>query len=925
MIKNPNHSNTHVRQINRWGICPSFAKETLNKSFDKLRTNGNWLIPFVVGLSNHEWNQLVQSFPRLRRHHLSKSLSSLPIMAWLLLCLGGTASADDTAKHYHISPQQLSNALLQFAEDSKLELIVKADKLRGYNSGGLDGNMTSAQALSQLLQGSGMTYRFVDARTVTIDQPDANFRKTAATPDQPEAQTSGGDTTLPKVTVEADSGNPYDDPNWKTDPYNTNYNRPDAANASKTNTPDIKMPMSVQVVPKSVISDQNHARLKEVLENVSGVRPQATLGLGTRFIVRGFENPRIYRNGLLSNAADSFFSTDVDTANLENIEVLKGPAGMLFGRTEPGGLINLVTKRPLVTPYYALEQQFGSYDHYRTLWDAAGPIDSDKKLLYRVSGSFQDVGSFRDFVSSDRVMVNPSFTWQPTDRTELKLDIEGFDQEYQGNLGVTANCFKQTEFNRLHCTRPANVPINRSFGDPNDPRDEISKVHVGTEITHKFNDDWFVRNKFLASFLHGKDTTLIPLSLGHLASDPLNIDRFVQRNVFRQSSDQETYATNLDLLGKFDLGSSQHDVLVGFDYLNSHTNYTLSGQFFFPDSGLDIDMFNPTYGVDPQLIEQTAQNVPFPNFNVFKSEWYGLYFQDDITLFDKLHILGGGRYDWAARGRGNAFNFDEAGDNTKMIRNEKFSPRVGILYEVLPSLSVYGNWTNTFSAYPAVNGSGEPVQPQTSEQFEAGLKGALPNGRLSGTLAYFHLTKNNILTPDRSTPDPTDSAPIGEALSQGLELDIAGEIVDGLNLIGSYAYTDTEILVDNTVFADGTTNVGNRLTNVPEHAGSLWLKYDFKHYAPVDGLQLGIGAYAAGQREGNYENTLKLPGYVRLDALVGYKWNVGKSSVTTQLNIRNLLDKTYYESTDPNNNADPNLSIYPGAPLSFFGSVRVEF
>lgn len=741
---------------------------------------------------------------------------------------------------------------------------------------------------------------------------DTGSTKQRADTAKPREPTSG-DTTLPKVTVEADSDNPYDDPTWAIDPYNSSYNRPGASNASKTNTPLAKSPMSVQVVPKSVFTDQKSSRVKDVLENVSGVRPQTSLGLGTRFIVRGFENPRIYRNGLLSNAADSFFITELDTANLENIEVLKGPAGMLFGRSEPGGLINMVTKRPLDVPFYSLEQQFGSYDHYRTIWDASGPIDKDKKLLYRFSGSYQDTGSFRDFVSSDRIMVNPALTWRISDQTEFNIEVEGFEQDFQGNLGVPAIG-----------NRPARIPISRSFSDPNEPRDSVSKVHLGTELTHKFNEDWMIRNRFLGSFLHGDDTYLLPLAIDGST---------LKRNVFAQSSDQESYATNLDLLGKFDLGPTQHDVLVGFDYLKSHTNYTLSGQFFFPDDRLDIDIFNPSYGVDPALIRQTASNIPFPNFNAFKSEWYGVYFQDDITLFDKLHILGGGRYDWAARGRGNATNFDQAGRITDMIHNDHFSPRVGILYEVLPELSVYGNWTNTFSAYPAVNGTGEPVEPQTSEQFEAGLKGALPNGRLNWSLAYYNLTKQNILTPDRSTLDPTDSAPIGEARSQGIEVDASGEIIDGLSFIGSYAFTDGRITKDagNLLDAGGNIigisdgNQGNRLTNVPEHAGSLWLKYDFKNIAPINGLQLGLGTYIAGQREGDNENTFQLPGYVRVDALVGYKWKVGKSFVTTQLNIRNLLDKTYYESTEPNTNAAPNLSIYPGAPLSFFGTVRVDF
>ena len=411
---------------------------------------------------------------------------------WLCLSISNSfANADQAARNYHIPAQALDSSLLRLAADSGLEILFTADKVRGLSGNSVNGSMTSAEALTHILQDSGMTYRFVDAKTVTIQPATGNFIKTAAASDNPNGQAGGEGQMMPKVTVEADSNadNPYLDPNWAIDPYNSSYNRPGASNASKTNTPLAKSPMSVQVVPKSVFNDQKSARVKDVLENVSGVRPQTSLGLGTRFIVRGFENPRIYRNGLLSNAADSFFVTELDTANLENIEVLKGPAGMLFGRSEPGGLINMVTKRPLDVPFYSLEQQFGSYDHYRTIWDASGPIDKDKKLLYRFSGSYQDTGSFRDFVSSDRIMVNPALTWRISDQTEFNIEVEGFEQDFQGNLGVPAIG-----------NRPARIPISRSFSDPNEPRDSVSKVHLGTELTHKFNEDWMVRNRFSGKF-----------------------------------------------------------------------------------------------------------------------------------------------------------------------------------------------------------------------------------------------------------------------------------------------------------------------------------------------------------------------------------------------------------------------------------------
>ena len=195
----------------------------------------------------------------------------------------------------------------------------------------------------------------------------------------------------------------------------------------------------------------------------------------------------MYRNGLLVNGDG--FPTEIDAGNLQSIDVLKGPAAVLFGRIEPGGMINITTKKPLDIPYYSLEQQFGSYDYYRTQWDATGAISTDKSLLYRFTGAYQSNNSFRDFVFTDRVLVNPSITWQPTDKTDLTLSVEGLDQDYQADFGIPAVG-----------TRPAPIPISRSLDDPNSPVDHISKALVSTEINHRFNDDWAIHNRFLASF-----------------------------------------------------------------------------------------------------------------------------------------------------------------------------------------------------------------------------------------------------------------------------------------------------------------------------------------------------------------------------------------------------------------------------------------
>ncbi|MGH8653403.1 MAG: TonB-dependent siderophore receptor [Gammaproteobacteria bacterium] len=617
------------------------------------------------------------------------------------------------------------------------------------------------------------------------------------------------------------------------------------------------------------------------MENVSGVRTNSFSGYADSFVIRGFDHSDIFRNGL---ALDF---TTFDTVTAERIEVLKGPASILYGRLEPGGLINLVTKKPLDAPYYSAEQQFGSYDFFRTQWDATGPLNQDRSLLYRFTGAYQNNDSFRDFHDLERVVLYPSLTWRPTSATDVTIDLEySHDDTHVDEFGIPAIG-----------TRPAPVPISRSFQDPNDPSETFDRIRLGFNLSHRFNESWTLNHRFLAAFHDHVEVDLYPVAV---RADNRTLDRVI----LRYGNDPwNFYNTNLDLAGKFTFWDTDHEALVGFDYFRSSLQGPfLSGDFENPDPALAIDIFNPRYGVDPAVFD--IENTPLGGFFLQEREQYGVYFQDHITLWDKLHILGGGRYDWATQATGfdipiDAIRLDETTD-------EAFSPRVGLLYQPWSWLGVYGNWVQSFGLNNERSATGGPQPPETGEQFEAGLKTQLFDSQVTATLAYFHITKQNILTPDLSTlNDPFDTIAIGEARSQGVELDIAGRV------------TDTEITKDNGGLQ------GNQLPNASLHSGSLWLKYDVNGYG-ADGLSFGLGVFAYGQREGDNENSFQLPGYARLDALAAYRWKIGPSRVIAQLNVRNLLDKEYYESADAINNP-PRLAIVPGAPLTVLGSIRVEF
>lgn len=829
--------------------------------------------------------------PEPTKKRMSDRERRRPLLMLSLAALAVEASAGEAARYtFDLPSQPLSASLNSVALTSGAKLVYADTTVKDRRAASLQGSYTVNEALNRLLAANGLHAEPVGGAVFAV-------KDAAPVPSN----------ALPKVTVTGKAETAVDDP------YNPDYTRPDASTATKTDTPLMETPASIEIVPRQVIQDQKSTRIKDALENVSGVRPQPSLGTGTNFIIRGFQNGfRIYRNGLGLINGFGGLQSEVDTANVESIEVLKGPASILYGRIEPGGLINITTKAPLTAPYYALEQRFGSYDFYRTEWDATGPILGDRSLLYRFSGAYQSNNSFRDFGFNDRVLVNPTLTWRPTDATELTINVEGLDHEFKADYGIPAIG-----------KRPAPIPISRSLDDPNTPRAHDSHVYLNTGLVHRFNDDWTVRNRFLAIYEENDSTFVNPVPA---FGDALQADnRTLNRNIFSQEASTEAYVTNLDLIGKFEFWQTRHEVLLGYDYTRSFSRYGNFGDYNSPNPALAIDIFNPapSYGIPRSLFESTLATAAGDpnNLSEAKLEWNGVYFQDQITLWDRLHILGGGRYDWVEKGRGYGPTYDaaEKAIAPTIRKDEQFSPRVGILYQPWDVLSIYGNWSNSFGANNGVNAAGQAQPPEIGEQFEVGVKADLFDQRLNATLAFYHLTKQNLLTPDLSTPQLLDSIAIGEARSQGIELDLTGRVTESLNLIASYAYTDARVTHDNSGLQ------GNRLSNIPEHAGSLWLKYDLVDFAPLDGLSLGIGTFLAGQREGDPANTFQLPGYVRLDAFAAYRFQVGKSRLTAQLNIRNLLDKRYYESTDPDSNVAPRLGIYPGAPLSFVGSLRLEY
>jgi iron complex outermembrane recepter protein len=825
-----------------------------------------------------------------------------------LVTIAAIAGADEAGHQYRIPAQSLDSSLLRLAADSGLEILFTADKVRGVTSNPVDGNMTPAQALSKLLQDSGMTYRFVDAKTVTVESPDADFRKTPNVEELPKPQSSS-DTTLPKVTVEAESGNPYDDPSWANDPNNTDYNRPNANAATKTDTPLMRTPVSVQTVTRSVLNDQQVIKLEEAVRNVSGVQRSGSLGdeggLYDNFVIRGFDSQfSNFRNGIRQP------SFSFEPANVQQVEVLKGPAAILYGRIEPGGLINIVTRQPEAQAHYSLQQQFGSFDLYRTTLDATGPINKDKSVLYRFDLAYLDKGSFRDFGDKERIFLAPSITWHISDATQVNLNLEYQNDDQVDDPGIPA---------LNGSNRPAPVPLNHFYGEPNF-RTENDRKSIELAWSHAFNKDWTLRQRF--------QTSLTDYDSNNVWTAFVDADnRTLQRGYWRVKQERDTYGMNLDLLGHFDTFGINHNVLFGVDYYRLEQNAAGFADGFGFDANGDvhvsappIDIFNPLYG---QASTPTENDLYFTN----RQDWVGLYFQDQVNFFDTVHFLFGGRHDWATSGNGgsgSAWNGSPGGSldeaeidyDQNKVDAENFTPRLGLVYNPFKFLSLYANYVESFGLSNART-QGLPLPPQTARQYEGGIKTDFWDGRLSSTLAFFQIYKDNIATPDLLNPGFRRA--IGQARSSGIEWDISGQLTDNWNLTASYALTDTRITKDNG------GNEGNQLPNAAKHSANVWTRYLFDS-GILQGLSLGTGVYLVSQRQANTENDLQLPGYVRWDASVGYQLKLGEKKLTTQLKVYNILDKNFYSSNDwIDANFAARTNIAPGAPLTFMGSVQLEF
>ncbi len=648
------------------------------------------------------------------------------------------------------------------------------------------------------------------------------------------------------------------------------YRATRSSSATKTDTPLNEIPQAISVVPAQVLEDLNTTRIDRALDFAGGVSRQNNFGGLTLYgySVRGFTTGELYKNGFAVNRGS--YSAP-DASGIERIEVLKGPAASLYGRGDPGGMINIVTKKPQTEAFTRFAASAGSWDRYRTSLDVNTPLNEDGSLLSRVNLALEDNQSFRDHVGSERQIISPSFSWQISPDTRVLLESEFSRTESVFDRGIPA--FD----NQL-----GSVQRSTFLGEPNDGEIHNNNQMLQLSLEHLLSDAWKLRlaNHYAQGTLQG-DSSEPSRLIG------TEVSRFYRQRNFEWNNS----ITQAELHGDFSVGSWQHQPLIGLEY----ENYRNSQKY--PQSvtslGYGQDIYNPVYG-------QPKPAIVNPNDFFEHVESYSLNLQDQITFSERLNGLLGVRLE---RFEQTALNRSTGVSNEQ--HKEVATPRVGVLYQLTPQVGVFANASTSFKPN-GISGQGTVFKPEKGIGYETGLKLDLFDSRLGATVALFQIDKENVLTADPNNPG--DSIAAGQARSQGLDMQFSGQLSDALRVIGAYAYIDAEVTKDNSL------PKGSRLLGVPQHSGSLLGVYEFQD-GWLRGSDIGAAINYVGDRSGQSGSNFELPAYTTVDLLAHYQ---ASKNLRVGLNLNNAFNRKYYERSFN------SVWVMPGDPRNLNLSLSLD-
>jgi iron complex outermembrane receptor protein len=761
------------------------------------------------------------------------------------------AAEQGSVRSYNLPAGPLASTLNQIASQAGITLALDPSLASGRTAAPVSGQLSGVAALQAALRGTGLQLQGNSAGTYTL----------VAVPE--------GSLALPATDINA---NTSIESAWGPV---EGYVATRTASGTKTDTALVETPRSISVATRQQLNDRGVQTLEDAVKYMPGI-VSASYGSDSRYDwlrVRGFE-PTQFLDGL-PLAKGVYANPKMETWNLDRLSLLRGPASSLYGQTPPGGLLDMVSRRPSAEASHEISLQYGS-DNWRQIdFASTGKIDDEGRFLYGVSGVIRDSDTQIDHVDNKRYNIAPSLTWNIDPDTKLTL----LSQFTRDDTGTTSQ-FLPIQGTKIR-TAFGDIAHHKNLGDPDYDYYDRTYYALGYAFEHRFNDVWqFHQNlRYTKSDLAFQTVTVNSYIPG-LAGYSVDANGNVGRGSTNVDEDISQFAMDSNFQADFATGDISHTVLIGTDLQRINTNYL---SIFGTASTINVN--------DPVTTTPTVRPARSTAFYDYDQKTYqtGLYVQDQMAL-DKWRFTLGGREDWVHTGT----KFFNAGSATNTARDTNFSLNSAVSYVfdsgVVPYLSYAESFQPTQGADITSTSSFKPTQ---GKQWELGVKYQPPGSKTLLTAAVYDLTQKNVNVTDTATGTPITSQE-GEVKVKGLELEATSDLTDNLKLIAAYTLAKSEVQKGD--------NKGNRLQLMPNQQASIWTDYTW-HTGLLDGFGIGAGARYTGNTYGDQANTYlgKANAYTLVDAAVHYDLGRLSSSMkgaSLKLNATNLFDKQYISTCD---------------------------
>ena len=647
--------------------------------------------------------------------------------------------------------------------------------------------------------------------------------------------------------------------------------------ATKTQLDPIETPQAISVVDSETLEQRGVSSVSEALRYVPGVNTELRGGAVNRldlFNIRGFDNYQNFYDGLLLQYNEWNLQPQIDPVAIEQLEVFKGPTSVLYGSMPPGGMVNLIAKRPQREAKHSVSLATGTGTLKEMTLDSTGAIN--EQLAYRVVGLARQKEGQAVTSEEERYVFAPSLDWQLGERTLLNLNLY-YQKDPEAGIYTTVPASGSVKSNPL-----GQLGSDTFLGDENWNEYNRDVTLLGYKLSHDFSDNWQVLQsaRYMDASAYQRNTYNAPL-----AAD----NRTLARNAYLTDEDSRGFVIDNQLAGKLQTGAAQHNLLLGLDYqyLDAHILYQDTLDYSAPP----IDIFNPNHD---QIVPDSL-SFPYQDKKTIRQSQTGVYLQDQVRL-DRLVAIGGARYDsYRMDTDSDTLYQGAASQSLARIDQDNLSFRLGALYELDYGFSPYVSYAESFEPVPGADKSGKAFDPSTGQQWEGGLKFLSEDMSKTATISAFHITKENALVTD---PDNIYGPKLqtGEIVSKGIELEGRADLTNNLDLALSYTRQDMEITRDTTDL-QGKTPVW-----VPKQMASLWSNYQAG--GSLQGMRIGAGLRYVGEAQLDAANTDTVPDYVLMDMSASYDLAALSASlkgVGASLSASNLFNKTYYSCYDQNN------------------------